>query len=337
MRSYPRLQINFSNEEHKIVPENPSLSIIIPIYNVEKYLPMCIASLMKTEGIEDTEIILIDDGSTDKSGVMADGYAQARQNVRVFHKENGGASSSRNLGIREASGKYIFFCDSDDEIDPVLFRDFIAKTKTSTADMFLWDCGIMYEEKSILSRKNSSYFSHCGLDRIEKTYTGREVVEALVIKGKGLIASVCLGAYRKDYLLENDLFLEEGTTYEDELWIPRVFLNAKSVVYIPEKIYLYRIRSGSVTNPVSVDLEKNVKAMMYVYPKLYRYYDEVLKDDPLKKHMEGNLTKRYLHMIYKYRFWRFECGRNIDKKLLKRTALNLRHKVMVLGLNLFIH
>ena len=218
-----------------------------------------------------------------------------------------------------------------------MFGDFIAETKTSSADVFLWDCDIIYEEKSILSRKNTSYFSHCGLERTVKTYTGRQVVESLVKDGKGLIASVCLGAYRKDYLLDNGFFLEEGTTYEDELWIPRVFLNAKSVVYIPEKIYLYRIRHGSVTNPDNVDLEKNVKAMMYVYPKLYRYYEDTLADDPLKKYLEGNLTKRYLHMIYKYRFWRFDCGKNVDKALLKRTALKLRHKAMVLGLNLFIH
>ncbi len=337
MRSYPRLAANCSNEEQTIVPDNPSLSIIIPVFNVEKYLSMCIDSLLRAEGIEETDIILVDDGSSDRSGEIADSYAAAHENIRSFHKENGGASSSRNLGIREAYGKYIFFCDSDDEVDPALFGDFIAKTKTSSADVFLWDCDIIYEEKSILSRKNTSYFSHCGLERTVKTYTGRQVVESLVKDGKGLIASVCLGAYRRDYLLDNGFFLEEGTTYEDELWIPQVFLNAKSVVYIPEKIYLYRIRHGSVTNPDNVDLEKNVKAMMYVYPKLYKYYEDTLADDPLRKYLEGNLTKRYLHMIYKYRFWRFDCGKNVDKALLRRTALKLRHKAMVLGLNLFIH
>lgn len=337
MVSYPRLATNCSNEEQTIVPDNPSLSIIIPVFNVEKYLSMCIDSLLKAEGIEETDIILVDDGSSDKSGEIADSYAAAHENIRSFHKENGGASSSRNLGIKEARGKYIFFCDSDDETDPALFSDFIAKTKTSSADVFLWDCDIIYEEKSILSRKNTSYFSHCGLERVEKTYTGRQVVESLVKDGKGLIASVCLGAYRRDYLLDNGLFLEEGTTYEDELWIPQVFLNAKSVVYIPEKIYLYRIRHGSVTNPDHVDIEKNVKAMMYVYPKLYKYYEDTLADDPLRKYLEGNLTKRYLHMIYKYRFWRFDCAKDIDKDLIKRTALKFRHKVLALGLNLFIH
>ena len=319
------------------MPDKTNLSVVVPVYNAERYLPACLDSLLKTEGIEETEIILIDDGSSDGSGAVADRYAEEHSNISVIHKENEGAAAVRNLGIEKACGEYIFFCDSDDEIVPELFKKVIRLTSASSCDVFLWDCGIMYEKKGLLSHKDDSYFSHCGLERTEKDYTGRQVVESLVRDGKGLIASVCLGAYRRSYLLENDLYFEKGTLYEDELWIPRVFLGAKSVHYIPEKIYLYRIRQGSVTNPETKDMKKNVDAMMHVYPALYRYYGEALSGDPLRDLMEENLTKRYLHMILKYRFWHYGYGKAIDKKLLWRTSKKLRHKLMVLAVYVFAH
>ena len=94
------------------------LSVIVPMYNVEKYLSLCLDSLFRTEGIEDTEIILIDDGSSDRTREIADGYAAKHPNITVLHQDNKGPSAARNLGISKACGRYIFFCDSDDEVDP---------------------------------------------------------------------------------------------------------------------------------------------------------------------------------------------------------------------------
>ena len=88
-------------------------------------------------------------------------------------------------------------------------------------------------------------------------------------------------------------------------------------------------------NPETLDREESAKALMYVYPSLYRYYDEVLEGEPLKELIEGNLTKRYLHMIYKYRIAKYGYGKQIDKKRLLKTARKLRHKIMALGLYLY--
>ena len=315
---------------------SPCLSVVIPVYNADKYLPACMNSLLSSEGIEDTEILLIDDGSTDLSGSIIDDYSDKYNNIHAYHKKNEGAAAARNYGINEASGTYIFFLDSDDRVDSSLFKEVIEKTKNVSDEVILWDCGLNYETNNLLSRKDPGYFAHCGLDRIEKTYTGKQIIEILNTKGKGLIASVCFGAYRRSFLIDNNLYLEAGIIYEDELWVPRVFIKAKEVLYFPEKVYQYRVHDNSVTNPDPDILEKNVKTLMYVYPALYKYYDDVLTEDKLKEAVEGNLTKRYLHMIYKYRFWRYECGKNIDKKLLWRTARKLRHKAMVLMLNLFV-
>lgn len=315
----------------------PNLSIVIPIYNAEKYLPDCLDSLLQTKGIGSTEILLIDDGSTDGSASVAGKYEKENTNIRLIRKENEGPSATRNLGVSEACGKYIFFCDADDMVVPVLFEKVIDLAAESSEDMFMWDSGIVYDMNDLLAKKDEEYFAHYGLPKEEQTYSGKEVMEILIRKGKGFIATVWLGAYRRDFLQENDLKFEKGLIYEDELWVPKVLLAAKTVHYLPEKIYKYRVRRGSITNPEKKDLKKNVEALMYVYTSLYDYYDAVLSGDPLKDIIEGNLTKRYLHMIYKLRFWKYGYGKKIDKKRLWKTSRRFRDKVFVLGLYVIAH
>ena len=99
-------------KQSKIVP---AVSVIVPIYNVEKYLAECVDSILG-QTFQDMEIILVDDGSLDSSGQMADDYAAQDKRVKVIHKENGGLSSARNAGMKIARGEYIYFCDSDDYI-----------------------------------------------------------------------------------------------------------------------------------------------------------------------------------------------------------------------------
>ena len=314
-----------------------NLSIIIPVYNAEKYLPFCLDSLLQTKGIEKTEILLIDDGSSDGSAEVLEKYEKENTNIHVIRKENEGPSATRNLGIQKACGEYIFFCDADDMVVPVLFGKVIKLAEESTEDMFMWDSEIVYDMKDLLAKKDEEYFAHYGLPKKEMTYSGKEIMEILIREGKGFIATVWLGAYRREFLLENDLLFEKGLIYEDELWVPKVLLAAKTVHYIPEKIYRYRVRRGSITNPVKKDLKKNVEALLYVYTSLYDYYDRVLAGDPLKEIIEGNLTKRYLHMIYKLRFWKYGYGKKIDKKRLWKTSCRIRDKILVMGLYVIAH
>ena len=91
------------------------ISVIVPVYNTEQYLPRCIESIL-SQSFTDFELLLIDDGSTDGSGKICDAYAEKDNRIRVFHKENGGVSSARNMGLDEAKGEWVYFVDSDDEL-----------------------------------------------------------------------------------------------------------------------------------------------------------------------------------------------------------------------------
>ncbi|MBR5387389.1 MAG: glycosyltransferase [Clostridiales bacterium] len=315
---------------------NPSLSIVIPFYNVEQYLNECLDALLETEGIDQTEIILIDDGATDKSSQIADKYSEEHSNITVFHKENEGPSASRNKGLHEAHGDYVFYCDADDMVVPEFFAKIIAHTKTSSDDIILWDAELKYETVNLLMPKDRGYFAHEGLEKIETTYTGKELLETQLRKTGDFVATVWLAAYRRQFLIDNKLYFEKGLIHEDELLLPKIYIAAKSVHYLPEKVYIYRIREGSIMNPGTSDRKRSVDSLMHIYPSLYDYYDEVLAGEPLLELIEGNLTKRYVRMIYKYRVWRYGYSSQIDKKRLMRTARKLSHKILVLGLNLFV-
>ena len=314
---------------------DPDLSIVIPVFNSEMYLPECLDSLLEAQGIENTEIIIVDDGSSDKSYEIASGYISGNGNIRIIRRENGGPSAARNAGLFESTGRYVFFCDSDDSVVPGLFARIIRLAGKSSDDIILWDSALVYETFNPAMPKNRDFFAHEGLAKTEKTYTGKELLETSLRRSGDFVATVWLGAYRRDFLLENDLFFEEGLIHEDELLLPKIFIKAGSVHYIPEKIYKYRIHEDSIMNPKNRDRARSAGSLMRIYPELYGYYDEVLEGEPLKDLIESNLTKRYIRMIYKYRIWRYGYGRQIDKKRLWKTSGSLREKILILPLFLF--
>ena len=314
--------------------QTTGLSIIIPFYNVGKYLQECIDGLLSTGDIDKTEIILVDDGSTDSSSGIAKMYSDRYGFIRVLRIDNSGPSESRNTGLRQAKGRYVFFCDSDDRVVSGLFGKIIRLAETEECDIILWDSEIIDEKGNVIIREDSGYFAHAGLDKTEMIYTGKKLIETSLRNSGDFVATIWLGVYRREFLLEKQLFFAEGLIHEDELWVPKALLSAETVRYIPEKIYQYRMRKGSIMNPESDDLSESVASLMQVYPSLYKFYDEVLEGDPLKELIEGNLTKRYLSLIYKFRFYKYGYGKQIDKKLLWRTSNRFKDKIRVLLLYL---
>lgn len=121
---------------------SPTISVIIPVYNAEKYLRRCIDSVL-SQTFTDFELLLIDDGSKDKSGAICDEYAAKDSRVRVFHKENGGVSSARNMGLDNACGNYIAFVDADDWIDGNMYYEMFAAINESKSDIVC--CDYLYE------------------------------------------------------------------------------------------------------------------------------------------------------------------------------------------------
>lgn len=277
------------------------LSVIIPVYNVEKYLIECIESV---RGYPDTEIILVDDGSTDKSADICDSYHD--ENIMTVHKKNGGLSSARNTGLKLAKGRYIYFMDSDDYITD--FRKILDFISRKECEILLFD-GI-----------GEDYYTHHGLKE-NIHYTGIECIEMQLKKCGDYPTTVWLGVYQREYLLKNDFFFEENLLHEDELWTQKVLINAKDICYMNEKLYFYRKRENSITEKTG---EKNLSDLIYIFDEMYQYTDN--------KRIKANISKRYLHAVVNFKAWKYDL--KIDKKKIFSNAGGFdRIRAFVLMLN----
>lgn len=154
---------------------NPLVSVIVPIYNVEKYLPKCIESIMN-QTLKEIEIILIDDGSTDRSGAIADEYGERDSRINIIHKKNGGQGSARNKGIELANGYYIGFVDSDDWIDCDMYEKLYSKAISLKSDIVVGSRRV-FDEKGAL--KNEVYVENNEFTNVNKNIVNYIVEEIL--------------------------------------------------------------------------------------------------------------------------------------------------------------
>lgn len=278
------------------------LSIVIPVYNVVEYIPDCLKNIINKHP-DEIEIILVNDGSTDASGMVIDEYAKHYKNVYAFHKENGGLSDARNFGLVKALGQYIFFFDSDDYVTETFIDEIIAVLKSETVDILLWDAEI-YDEHGNKLFVDASYYHHKGLMN-NKTYSGKEAIEYQLRSHNDYVTTVWLGLYSRKLLVDNCLWFEKGLLHEDEMWTQKVFINAQCVKYVESAYYCYRKRNNSIMNPADKDWSKNIEALIYIFSYLPLYYDLNVKEEYFNKMLKGNTTKRFLHMIGKYQLSRY--------------------------------
>jgi len=237
---------------------SPKISVIVPVYNVEKYLSRCVESIIH-QTYEDLEIILVDDGSTDRSGELCDEYEKRDGRIRVIHKENGGISSARNIGLQYATGEYIGFVDSDDYIDPEMYMTLFDRIISESADIAI--CGI----------SNSYAGNEFIKDNSEENLRVMDNLTALkmMLEGKSITASPCTKLFRVA-LLDGLAFSEDIHYGEDALFFTYVFLSVKRVIFTSKKLYCYYHRSGSVTT-------RPYSQKTYDIIKVYRLIGEQIK------------------------------------------------------------
>lgn len=211
------------------------LSIIVPVYNVEKYLNKCLDSLLHNKPI-DVEIIIVDDGSKDNSGIIADSYTN-KEGVKIIHKQNGGLSSARNAGLKLAKGDYVSFIDSDDWVLPNFYEIIKQELRSSPELLAFGYCNFN-------ETKNQTY----NIDLINKSNIV-DVKNALVyLDDTGYFFNLAWNkVYRRELL--HDIWFEEGTSYcEDLLFNCNVFTRIREVKLCSDKYYVYRTTEKSLTN-----------------------------------------------------------------------------------------
>lgn len=226
-----------------------TLSIIIPVYNVEQYIHKCVNSILNAMvGQEDEyEIILVDDGSPDNCGAICDEYSNKHNHIIALHKENGGVASARNLGINKATGKFVTFIDSDDWVSEEISKLICLLNQNSTISLFHF--GMKTIDENDIITKTKSYPKDAIIN------INSEKCLELFIGG----SSMCGKIAKREFLIENKIFCPEYKNGEDMAWSINFWLYADAV-YISRLTYYnyYNSRIGSTTMKYSVDTFKEI-------------------------------------------------------------------------------
>lgn len=216
--------------------ERDLISVIVPVYNVQEYLTNCINSILN-QSYKNIEIILVDDGSTDESSSICDSYVKKDNRIEVIHKENGGLSDARNIGIKSAKGKYITFVDSDDYLDENYVKALYILITENNSDIA---CSGMKKTDSLndkIINKNEKINIYNSIDAIKEILYQRNIDNSAPSK-----------IFKKD-LFENILF-PVGYAFEDLDTMYKLFLQANKIVSTTNNYYLYYQRQGSILHTV---------------------------------------------------------------------------------------
>lgn len=214
---------------------NNLVSVIIPIYKVEKYLAKCIDSVLN-QTYKNLEIILVDDGSPDNCGKICDEYALKDSRIKVIHKKNGGLSDARNAGLDLSCGEYVLFVDSDDYIHSDMINILYTTLKRDDSDMAV--CNVQYVDENDNNLDNKMKVVDA------EKLTGYQVLQKLQSNDTFIIS--CAKLYKK--VLFEQIRFPVGRIHEDEFIAHRLFNKCKTVSCISQRLYYYLQREGSITN-----------------------------------------------------------------------------------------
>ncbi len=222
-----------------------SVSVIIPVYNAEKYLEECLDSVI-SQSLTDIEIICVNDGSTDGSSRILEIYAARDKRILVLNKENGGLSSARNAGILRASGEYVIFLDSDDYFaDSDVLKKLWDKAMHENLDQIIFDAAVVFESESV-KEKNSHYIQYYARKKDYPEIKTGEQFFADLQENWDFKPSACMQMLKRNLITENNLFFCEGILHEDEIFTPESYSFSSRTAYLRGQFLARRVHEDSI-------------------------------------------------------------------------------------------
>lgn len=246
------------------------VSVIVPVYNVEKYLHKCIVSII-SQSYADLEIILVDDGSNDRSGSICDDYACKDKRIRVIHKRNGGLSDARNAALNICTGRYITFIDGDDYVSKYYVEQLLNNLETNKSDISICNERRFYLDESGKEIIIASPYPDC---RKNCVVSGIEGIEYFLYQ-EIYDTSACGKLYKNT--LFNGIRYPIGKTFEDLATTYKLFLKSRSVSYFSTELYCYLQRNSSIVHQTDyktisdgIEAAEQLNALPNKHPELYR-------------------------------------------------------------------
>ncbi len=305
---------------------NDLISIIVPVYKVEKYLNRCVDSIIN-QTYKNLEIILVDDGSPDNCPKICDEYAKKDDRIKVIHKENGGLSDARNAGIKIANGKYIGFVDSDDWISVDFYSELYKLLTKYDADIAICDfIRTDDNEKIIINNKN----------KIENVYTQEQYLERYFKVGYQTTEYYAWNKLYKKSLMSEEQY-PKGLTSEDVLGTYKAILKSERIAKTNEKLYFYRYNNQSITGKFTnkdFDLiqiwDKVIEYTNKFAPKYYKY--AILNRKRINFTLLFRMAKHYSIEELKNQKITIKLLEELkkDKKILLKSDIALSRKIIII-------
>lgn len=263
------------------------ISVIIPIYNADKFLEECLESVLKQTIEQDKiEVILVNDGSTDNSGKIALFYVEKYNNFKCIRQKNSGLSSARNTGLNIAKGRYVFFLDSDDVLRPQALKTLYLEVVQSNADLVLFG-GENFRENQITNERMTEAVLYKG--NYDTVIEGYKLYKKMYLSDD-LIISACWVMTAKYLLDDNHIQFIEGIQYEDHWYNFLVLLYAKRAVVINTPLYNRRLRDGSIM--AENNYMKKFQGMFSTLIKL----EELRQNNDFQKERKSNIEREIIRI-----------------------------------------
>lgn len=261
-------------------------SVIVPVYNVEKYLRECVDSIL-SQTFEDFELILVNDGSKDSSGAICDEYAAKDNRVKVIHKENGGQSTARNVGVKAATGEYAVFLDSDDMLADNHFFEDVKNKSADNTDIVVFRYCKYYED----GRTDACGINLADLDSSNKAEFLKELV-----RRDAFFCSCWSKCTRMSILKDNNIEFDTSLSCEDMDWYYNVVSKAENFEVIDKPYVYYRQRENSVTSSFK---KKSITDYIYTIKKWSNEFKSI-ENESEKAVMLSSLAKLYCNLLISY-------------------------------------
>ena len=297
------------------------------MYNVERYIDRCIKSLL-SQDMDDYEIILVDDKSTDSTLCKAEKWISCDKIFIIKKDSHSGLSDTRNVGLNAARSEYIIFVDSDDYVE----SNGLGTMKEMIIQAYFPDAFyVEFEEhRTADSMPSLGFVSHRN-----RSYTGKEFFTN-ELKSEKLWVSSCTGTYKRTFLIENGLYFKPGILNEDELWTPQVLLCARSIYYSNQLWYHYVRREGSITSRHS-DTKRGID-VINAAEQLYKTVSDI-DDQDLRRLFKNHLANLYLEGVAIGQLYRKPISRCLDRFFPLKNAFYMKEtiKAMVYMLSPYMY
>lgn len=281
------------------------ISVVIPVYNVEEYLRTCVESVLQLK--TDFEVVLVDDGSTDNSGILCDELAENDSRIKVVHQLNGGLSSARNTGIKHANGEFLLFLDSDDFLDSEETDKMLLEMVPET------DVLLGLYRKYYTSEKKYENENCAALLQITGNVPIGKFLNTIPKDGRSCYMTAWRFVVRRQFVLNNGLFFLPGIYHEDEEWTLRLLCKIDHICVSHHYFYQYRqARSGAITGSVKI---KNIKDRFIILKRAKELLSDNNIHEDKKKYLKNRMAQLYLSNMIDCRILNKEEKKEIVKQL----------------------